>query len=66
MKTEFLIAGLTAQAVKDLYGLEIDESSVQVQKTRKEFEGHLTVGVPLPEKFTYGTRTDGCRDWRMD
>lgn len=45
MKTEFLIAGLTAQAVKDLYGLEIDESSVQVQKTRKEFEGHLTVVV---------------------
>ncbi|MBQ7448684.1 MAG: arginine--tRNA ligase [Paludibacteraceae bacterium] len=29
-------------AVKSLYGAEIDASVIQIQKTKKEFEGHLT------------------------
>ena len=45
MNIESLIAGMTAQAVKALYGLETDPSQVQVQKTRKEFEGNFTVVV---------------------
>ena len=45
MKLESLIADMTAQAVKALYGLDTEPSQVQVQKTRKEFEGHLTVVV---------------------
>ena len=45
MNIESLIAGMTAQAVKALYGLEADPSQVQVQKTRKEFEGNFTVVV---------------------
>ena len=45
MNLESLIADMTAQAVKALYGLDTEPSQVQVQKTRKEFEGHLTVVV---------------------
>ena len=39
-----LIAGVQA-AVKSLYGLEAPAQQVQLQKTREEFEGHLTVVV---------------------
>ena len=45
MKIEQLIAEMTVQAVKALYGQDIDAASVQVQKTKKEFEGHLTIVV---------------------
>ena len=45
MKIESQIADMTVQAVKALYGLDTDAAQVQVQKTRKEFEGHLTVVV---------------------
>ena len=31
--------------VKALYGVDVDESQVQLQKTKKEFEGNLTVVV---------------------
>ena len=30
-------------AVKSLYGLEVEESAVQLQKTRSEFEGDITL-----------------------
>ena len=45
MKIESLVAEKTVQAIKALYGQEIEASSVQVQKTKKEFEGHLTIVV---------------------
>ncbi|MCQ2064311.1 MAG: arginine--tRNA ligase [Bacteroidaceae bacterium] len=45
MKIETLVAEMTVQAVKALYGQDIEASSVQVQKTKKEFEGHLTIVV---------------------
>ena len=45
MKIETLVAQKTVQAVKALYGQEIEAESVQVQKTKKEFEGHLTIVV---------------------
>lgn len=35
-------SGIVA-AIKDLYDADIDEASVQLQKTRKEFEGHYTL-----------------------
>ncbi|MCQ2259017.1 MAG: arginine--tRNA ligase, partial [Bacteroidaceae bacterium] len=41
---EKIIAGVQA-AVKALYDMEADEKSVQLQKTKAEFEGHLTVVV---------------------
>ena len=45
MKIETLIAEKTVLAIKELYGQEIESSTVQVQKTKKEFEGHLTIVV---------------------
>ncbi len=34
-----------AEAVKTLYGLEVATDSIQIQKTKKEFEGNLTVVI---------------------
>ncbi len=45
MKPETIIAEKTAQAVKVLYGQEISAESVQIQKTKKEFQGNLTIVV---------------------
>ncbi len=45
MKIESLIAGMTVNAVKALYGQDVEVGQVQVQKTKKEFEGNLTVVV---------------------
>ncbi len=44
MNIEKLIADAAAGAVKELYGLT-DASAVQIQKTRKEFEGDFTLVV---------------------
>ncbi len=41
---EKIIAGVQA-AVKALYDVEADQKQVQLQKTKAEFEGHLTVVV---------------------
>ena len=38
--TQAIIAG-----VKELYGADVAEGQVQLQKTKKEFKGHLTVVV---------------------
>ena len=38
--TRAIVAG-----IKDLYGADVAESQVQLQKTKKEFKGHLTVVV---------------------
>lgn len=45
MSIEQLIAQGTAKAVSELYGLAMPEEQIQVQKTKKEFEGHFTVVV---------------------
>ncbi|MBR6445417.1 MAG: arginine--tRNA ligase [Prevotella sp.] len=45
MKIEQQIVGGVMVAVKELYGAEVAESQVQLQKTRSEFEGNLTVVV---------------------
>jgi len=42
---ETLISAKASQAVKALYGADIDSSSLQVQATRKEFEGDYTLVV---------------------
>ncbi len=42
---EKLIAGKAAEAVKELWGADVDASSLQVQTTRKEFEGDYTLVV---------------------
>ena len=40
---EKLLAQGVKEAVNALYGVEVEVEQVQVQKTKKEFEGHLTV-----------------------
>ena len=45
MKIESQITGSVIAAVKDLYAQDITEQQVQLQKTRSEFEGHLTLVV---------------------
>lgn len=43
MKIEQSIQSDITAAIKDLYGTDVDDSLVQLQKTRKEFKGHLTL-----------------------
>ena len=45
MKIEDRLAAAAADAVKALYGCEAAPGTLQLQKTKKEFEGHLTLVV---------------------
>ncbi len=45
MSIENKITKSVADAVKSLYGIETNEESIQIQKTRSEFEGDLTVVI---------------------
>ena len=45
MTPEQFISARAAQAVKELYGAEVDAATLQVQVTRKEFEGDYTLVV---------------------
>ena len=43
MNLETTLASLVAEAVKTLYGLDTELKQIQLQKTKKEFDGDLTV-----------------------
>ncbi|MDY3852222.1 MAG: arginine--tRNA ligase, partial [Prevotella sp.] len=45
MKIESRICLAVIAAVKELYGQDVTESMVQLQKTKTEFEGNLTLVV---------------------
>ena len=45
MKIEQQLTAAVASAIKTLYGQEAAENQIQLQKTKKEFEGHLTLVV---------------------
>jgi len=45
MNLETSIGNIVAEAVKTLYTLEIDANQIQLQKTKREFEGDLTVVI---------------------
>ena len=45
MTLEQQITILAKQAVKDLYGIEAEDAQIQLQKTRPEFEGNITLVV---------------------
>ena len=48
MKIEAQITAAARAAVKELYGVEVPEKIIQIQKTRSDFEGNLTlVTFPL-------------------
>jgi len=43
MNLESILITSVAEAVKSLYGFEVDENQIQLQKTKKEFEGDITL-----------------------
>ena len=45
MKIEDKLTASVINGVKELYGQEVPAKMVQLQKTKKEFEGHLTLVV---------------------
>ncbi len=45
MSIETTLAHRVQEAVKNLYGIEVSEQQVQLQKTRPEFEGDITLVV---------------------
>lgn len=45
MKIEQQLTAAVASAIKTLYGQEAAENQIQLQETKKEFEGHLTLVV---------------------
>lgn len=45
MSIESIIKGKVVEAISACYGQKVEEESVQIQKTRREFEGDLTVVV---------------------
>ncbi len=45
MEIEKKIISAVAAGIKQLYGQEVPESTIQLQTTKKEFEGHLTLVV---------------------
>ena len=40
MSIENILAGVAVEAVKELYGAQIDAAQVMPQATKKEFEGN--------------------------
>lgn len=45
MNIENKLTAAVLEGIKQLYGQEVPEKMVQLQKTKKEFEGHLTLVV---------------------
>ena len=45
MEIEKRIIAAVIEGIKNLYGQDVNEKDVQLQKTKKEFEGHLTLVV---------------------
>ena len=45
MKIEDKLTASVINGVKELYGAEVPAKMAQLQKTKKEFEGHLTLVV---------------------
>ena len=45
MSIDNIIAAGVSRAVKDLYGIDVDATTIIPQATRKEFEGNLTIVV---------------------
>ena len=45
MVIEQQITGAIITGIKELYGADVAANQVQLQKTKKEFKGHLTLVV---------------------
>lgn len=66
MKIEDKLVASVINGLKALYGQEVPEKMVQLQKTKKEFEGHLTLVVfPFLKMSKKRTGTDSAGNWRI-
>ena len=65
MNTETFIYKIVTSAITALYG-EVNPAQVQIQKTRKEFEGRLHIGyIPIAQDEPQISRGYRQRDWRV-
>ena len=63
MNIEALISKAAQEAVKALYGMDATEKMVQLQKTRSEFEGNLTLVVfPFVKAANERAQSQACLD----
>ena len=65
MKIESIISNAVIDAVKALYGQEIAETMVQLQTTKREFEGNLTLVVFPFLKISKRKPADTAQDIRQ-
>ena len=62
MNLETTIGSLEAQTVETLYGMTLDLAHIQLQKTKKEFEGELTVVIfPFVKAARKSPEQEGLR-----
>ncbi len=69
MSIDQILAQAVAKAVKELFGIEADPASIQLQTTKKEFEGNLTAVVFPWVKAARKSPEDVGRmigDWLVD
>ena len=62
MKIEDKLVASVISGLKALYSQEVPEKMVQIQKTKKEFEGHLTL-VVFPLMAILFVAGYGCLVW---
>ena len=63
MSIEALISKAAGEAVKALYGMDATEKMLQLQKTRSEFEGNLTLVVfPFVKAANERMQSQACLD----
>ena len=66
MVIEQQITGAIITGIKELYGADVAANQVQLQKTKKEFKGHLTLVVfPFPPHVEEISGTDCPGNWRI-
>ena len=60
MKIENHISESVKEAIKALYGQEVSEKMIQLQKTKATFEGHLTLVVFPFLKMSFISNSAKC------
>ena len=56
MEFESILRTATAELIAELYGAPVNEKAIQIQKTRKEFQGDFSkISHSFKEGFLKGT-----------
>lgn len=63
MVIEQQITGSVIAGIKELYGADVAEAQVQLQKTKKEFKGHLTLVVFPFLRMSRNLRSRLLKNW---